>query len=220
VTWLDLLVALPWVVAALGCYGGYQLLQQNRRILERLERIEDMVDDMGVVRAADMGQSGPVRESLPMESPAPAFELPDLDGRSVSLEQLKGRPVALVFFSPQCNYCLQMLPHLTGLPAEGRAGGPLPIVITRGDLEENRRLAREHRIRCTVLFDEKGEVAAAYGAPGTPMGYLIDEQGRIASELAAGAGKLLRLADPAYVPAEDNGAAAFLGMPQRLSSDN
>jgi peroxiredoxin len=219
VTWLDLFVALPWAVAAVGCYAGYQLLQQNQRLVLRLEAIEDLVDDMGVVHQGDV-QGGPPPEALPMDSPAPAFELPDLEGVPVSLEQLKGRRVVVVFFSPQCNYCVQMAPFLAQVPAGGRDGGPVPVVLTRGDLEENRRLVQQHGLRCTVLLDADGKVAAAYGTHGTPMGYLIDEQGRIASELAAGAGKVLRLADPAYLPGESNGAAAFLGMPQRLSSDN
>jgi peroxiredoxin Q/BCP len=220
VTWLDVLVALPWVVAAAGCYAGYQILQQNNRLVLRLEALEDLVDDMGVVNQGNV-QAGASPDSLPMDSPAPAFELPDLEGVPVSLEQLRGRQTALIFFSPQCNYCVHMAPFLAQLPADGRAGGPVPVVLTRGDLEENRRLARQHGLRCTVLFDADGKVAAEYGTRGTPMGYLIDEEGRIASGLVAGAGKVLRLADPAYLTeGHSNGAAAFLGMPQRFSSDN
>src|SRR6185369_8382163 len=39
------------------------------------------------------------------------------------------------------------------------------------------------------------EVAAAYQANGTPSGYLIDAEGRIASELAIGAEALVQLAE-------------------------
>jgi len=222
---MDLLavgIALPWAVAALGCYAGYRLVEQNRRMIERLEKIEDMVDDMGVVRLAD-SETGPLPKGLPLDSPAPPFELPDLEGRPVSLEQFKGRRLVVIFFSPQCNYCVEMLPHMTDLPAEGREGGPVPVVITRGDLDENRLLAREHGLRCTVLLDAEGGIAAAYGTLATPTGYLIDEQGTIASELMAGARKVLGLTDPNWVPepgdaAEGGKATTFLGMPKGLSA--
>src|SRR5207244_2396873 len=44
-----------------------------------------------------------------------------------------------------------------------------------------------------VLLQEKLEVYTAYQANGTPTGYLIDEEGRIAGELAVGAEALLAL---------------------------
>ena len=217
---MDLLavgIAVPWAVAALGCYVGYRLMQQNHRVIERLDNIEDRVDQMTFVHVVER-QRGLPPPPLPLDTPAPPFELPDLDGRPVSLEQFKGRRLVLIFFSPKCNYCVEMLPDMTTLPAEGRDGGPVPVMITRGELEENRRLAREHGLRCTVLLDAGGEVAKAYGTHGTPMGYLIDEQGTIASELMVGAGKVLPLTDPSWVPgpsgaAQGGGTTAFLGMP-------
>jgi peroxiredoxin len=183
-------------------------------------KMEDRLDDMTFVRLAD-NQPGLPSKALPLDSPAPPFELPDLEGRPVSLEQFKGRRLVLIFFSPQCNYCVEMLPYMTSLPAAGREGGPVPVVITRGDLEENRLLAREHNLRCTVLLDAEGKIAAAYGTHGTPMGYLIDEQGAIASELMAGVGKVLGLTDPNWVPgdaAEGGKTTTLLGMPKMLSS--
>src|SRR6059036_3071235 len=50
---------------------------------------------------------------------------------------------------------------------------------------------------------EQMEVASEYQAHGTPMGYLLDEEGRIASEVAVGAQALLALATaPSLGPAE------------------
>jgi len=57
------------------------------------------------------------------------------------------------------------------------------------------------------------EVAAQYQCHGTPKGYLIDEEGRIASAQAVGADALLALRDGATapVPANGNGHAALGG---------
>jgi peroxiredoxin len=59
----------------------------------------------------------------------------------------------------------------------------------------------EHEIRCPVLLQREMEVASQYHCHGTPMGYLIDEQGNIASELAVGAPALLALASAPAGPA-------------------
>jgi peroxiredoxin len=45
------------------------------------------------------------------------------------------------------------------------------------------------------LLDAKGEIGARYKMTGTPTGYLIDEQGVIASPLAVGSPELLALAE-------------------------
>ena len=74
-------------------------------------------------------------------------------------------------------------------------GRPLVLVITTGDAERNRQFFREHKIPGPVLLQKDSEVATAYQANGTPTGYLIDAEGRIASELAAGAEALLALAN-------------------------
>jgi peroxiredoxin len=112
--------------------------------------------------------------------------------------------VLLIFFNPQCHYCSEMAPDIASLPTEGKDALPVPVVVTSGSPRENRELVEKHGIRCVVLF-QKGEVATSYQAQGTPSGYLIDEQGKIASPLATGAPDLLRLAD-GNIP-EANGTA-------------
>jgi peroxiredoxin len=47
-----------------------------------------------------------------------------------------------------------------------------------------------------VLLQREMEVASQYRVSGTPMGYLIDAEGRIAEEVAIGAAALLALAEP------------------------
>jgi peroxiredoxin len=121
--------------------------------------------------------------------------------------------VLLVFFNPQCGFCTQMAADLAALPTKGGDQRAVPIVVTTGDAEENRKLVERYGIRCPVLLQEQMEVAAKYGAQGTPMGYRIDGAGRIASELAVGAEPLLRLAsmsapDPIETGAASNGSAS------------
>ncbi|MGI9145990.1 MAG: redoxin domain-containing protein, partial [Chloroflexota bacterium] len=138
---------------------------------------------------APLGAAG-----LALGATAPAFELPDLDGARVSLAQFHGQRILLMFFNPACGFCTQMAPGLAALPTDGAGGRPVPLVVSTGDAQHNRDLVRQHGIRGTVLLQQGMEIASAYQASGTPMGYLLDEHGTVASELTVGAKALLALA--------------------------
>jgi methylamine dehydrogenase accessory protein MauD len=178
----------PWLLVAVGCWLVYQLLRQNGRILLRLEALEERVAQLGTASTAH------VPEGLDPGSTAPDFRLPDLSGTPVSLAQWRGRRVLLVFFNPLCGFCEQMADRLAALKADGSEGRSIPVLITTGDPKENQRFMDEHGIRCPVLVQQKDEVSAAYRAGGTPMGYLLDEEGVIATPLTVGAEDLLALA--------------------------
>jgi peroxiredoxin len=78
-------------------------------------------------------------------------------------------------------------------------------VLSTGDPEKNRRFMQEHGVRCPVLLQRQMEVASTYRVSGTPIGYLIDEGGRITSEMAIGAQALLTLSQATAPAAPVNG---------------
>ena len=87
-----------------------------------------------------------------------------------------------------------MVSELAALSLGGRDGKPVPLVVSTGEAEANRQLFQTQAIDCPVLLQKEMEVAAQYQAYGTPVGYLLDETGTLASELAVGAEALLALA--------------------------
>jgi peroxiredoxin len=98
-----------------------------------------------------------------------------------------------MFFNPGCGFCTKMADDLAALSATGNDKLAVPLVVSTGELEANRALVKEHGIRCEYLRQEQMEVASRYQAQGTPMGYRIDPNGHIASELIVGAEPLLKL---------------------------
>jgi peroxiredoxin len=178
---------LPWLLIAIGAWLGFQLVRQNGRILLRLEAIEMR---LGARPAEQRREPG----GLPIGAPAPEFALPDLAGVRRNLSDFRGQDVLLIFFNPKCGFCTKMAADLAALPLEAADGRAVPVVVTTGDADENRKLVEQHGIRCTVLLQEQMEVASQYRAQGTPMGYRIDATGRIASDLTIGAEPLLQLA--------------------------
>ena len=194
---------LPWLVIAIGTWLVYQLARQNGRILLRLESIEKQI---GLRAAPHAGAKRREAGGLPLGTAAPDFELPDLTGVRHKLSEFRGKDLLLIFFNPQCGFCTKMAADLAALPAEGGGGRAVPVVVTTGDAQENRKLVERYGIRCLVLLQEQMDVAAQFRAQGTPMGYRIDGAGRIASELTVGAEPLLKLAT-AIAPTQ-NGAAS------------
>lgn len=180
------------LIVIIVCWLNFQLRSQNRKIRQRLEVLDREVEQGKQLRAA-----AEVNDAIGLSvgSVAPDFELPSLSGSRQKFSQWRGRRVLLIFFDPDCGFCLELAPHLATFSDGGTDGGPMTVVVTAGDVQKNRQWVSEYGIRCPVLLQEQLELARDYHAAGTPTGYLIDEQGLIASELAMGMQALLALAD-------------------------
>jgi len=196
-------VVLPWVVIAVAAWIGFRMVGQHGRMMQLIDEIEDEAEEL-------YAEHTKAPQGLPAGSAAPPFELPDLAGHRITLEGFRGRRVLLVFFSPDCSFCQEMAPQIAALPWDGADGRPVPVLVSTGDVEKHRAFMEQHDIRCPVLLQEgeEGPVAALYGAEGTPVGYLIDEQGVLISGVTEGADDLQALADPNYTPPAPDPQAA------------
>jgi peroxiredoxin len=127
----------------------------------------------------------------PIGAPAPRLTLPDLDGTRVDLADFQGRLTLLLFWNPGCGFCQRMLSDLKAWEAHPPKGAPQLLVVSTGTVEAN----RAQGLRAPVVLDQGFSVGWTFGATGTPMAVLIDAEGRIASEVAAGAPAVLALAN-------------------------
>lgn len=180
---------LPWAFASLACWLSYRLFQTNRSLRRRLSTLEQQE-----LEQIDSSKAQTSLESVDLfvGTPAPDFELRDIAGERRRLSEWRGRQLLLIFFDPDCVFCAEMNPSLSSLSADGSDDSPVALLITVGSLEKNRQLAAAHGVKCPVLLQEQLEVMLEYGVPGTPAGYLIDENGLIASEQILGAQALLQ----------------------------
>jgi len=143
-----------------------------------------------------LGRSRIKRDGLKAGTSAPSFCLPRLDGRGdLSLEELRGRRVLLVFSDPQCEPCNQLAPRLEELHRE------IPevaiLMISRRDVAENRSKVKEHSLTFPVVLQVHWEISRSYGMFATPIAYLIDEAGVIVQDAAVGVEPILRLMEGA-----------------------
>jgi peroxiredoxin len=149
------------------------------------------------------------REGLKAGAAAPPFDLPGVHGERVTLESYRGRRVLLVFTDPHCGPCDALAPGLARLGRKGRERGLDTLVIGRGDPEENRRKAEEHEFTFPVVLQKRWEVSKSYGIFATPVGFLIDEHGVIACDVAMGPDAIVALAE----------AGLAVGMRKELGHD-
>ena len=122
----------------------------------------------------------------------PRLELPDLDGRSFDLATLRRRTL-LLFWNPACGFCQRMLDEVKAWERETDGDAPALVVLSRGSAEDN----RPQGFRSRVLLDEHFHAGEAFGATGTPSAVLIDQDGRVASDIAVGAEAVFELAGSA-----------------------
>jgi thiol-disulfide isomerase/thioredoxin len=122
--------------------------------------------------------------------PAPSFSLPSLSGNEVKLSDFRGHKTLVLFWRPGCGFCQRMLPDLQAWEKRPPQGAPGLLVVSSESVESNRAM----KLHSPVVLDQVGmSVGSQFGATGTPMAILVDEEGKIASVLAAGAPPVLAL---------------------------
>jgi peroxiredoxin/uncharacterized membrane protein YphA (DoxX/SURF4 family) len=128
---------------------------------------------------------------LKIGEPAPDFSLPDLAGKTVKFSDFRGSRTLVLFWRPSCGFCARMLPDLKAWEVKARNGAPKLLVVSTESEADNKAMG----LRSTVVLDKAAmSVGSRFGAGGTPMAVLVDADGKIASELAAGAPAVLELA--------------------------
>ncbi len=145
------------------------------------------------LQARPLSESHLQRNGLRAGTPAPDFTLKDLNGVEHSLSSLRGRRVLLLFSDPGCGPCQTLAPMLEQRHRRRADPGLQMLMVTRGDLSINREKAREHDLTFPVLIQNSWEISRKYAMFATPIGYLIDEEGTIAADVAVGAEAILQL---------------------------
>lgn len=183
--------SVAFAAVAVFAWIGYQLLLQNGRILLQLRALQEQLETVkGQVAVIPTSVQQRPPGGLQIGTRAPEFELPDLAGALHRLSDWSGRKVLLIFFNPDCGFCREMVSMMKSMQSRDDV---LPIVVSTGAAGKNAQIIQENDFGATWLLQRETEVAAQYAASGTPMGYLIDERGFIATPLRVGAPQLLEI---------------------------
>ena len=108
---------------------------------------------------------------------APSFSLPGVDGKTYSLDGLKGENgTLLMFICNHCPYVKAVIDRIVRDANELKRYGINTVAISSNDVDHYpedsfdnmKRFAKEHGFTFPYLYDESQEVARAYDAVCTP----------------------------------------------------
>lgn len=153
--WAASYVAL-WALVVLLCVVVVALARQVGALYLRL----------GPRGALEVDAEGP-----PLGEAPPAATVTDLRGNEVAVGG-PGEAQLLLFVSPGCHICEQVLPAVSVVSAAGRLR---PVVLTDADDHETARAYAGKRVSSPVAAAPM--LARDYGVPGTPYVVVLDELG-------------------------------------------
>jgi hypothetical protein len=97
-----------------------------------------------------------------------------------------------VFSDPDCGPCEELAPRLQEIHEKRR--DLQVLVVGRRDAEANRAKAAALGLSYPIVLQKQWEISLLYAKFATPIGYLIDEQGILLSDVAVGVEPILALA--------------------------
>ena len=116
---------------------------------------------------------------LPVGGPVPNFELKDLDGKTWSMDSLRGSVVVINFWATWCPPCRLEMPSIDRLFRDNAEEENFQILtILYQDSPDNARAYfKKNGFQMPVLLDLGDAVAAEYGLIGLPETFMIDKKG-------------------------------------------
>jgi thiol-disulfide isomerase/thioredoxin len=136
--------------------------------------------------------------------PAPAFQIPGLDGKPISPADARGKVVLLNFWATWCGPCRAEIPDLVELQAKYKDQlQVIGLIVDDDDLDAIHKFVQQFRINYPVAV-ASDDVRVQYGGiAALPTSFLLDPQGGVVQ-------KHTGLRDPALYETE---IRSLLGLP-------
>ena len=119
----------------------------------------------------------------------PNFSLTDIKGHEISNDYFTTKKTLVAFWSLTCPHCTEMLGDLREWDEAKGESDPNLVVFSDGNKAEH----QEFGLRSPIILEKDYKTAAGFGMFGTPSAVLVNENGKIISETAAGAQEIWAL---------------------------
>lgn len=108
---------------------------------------------------------------------APDFELANLTGQTIRLNNLRGRPVLINFWATWCGYCLQELPTIEKY-YERYSSNLVVLAVEVGDsMDDVRSVVAKYGFKFPVLRDPDSHVFNRYRLDSFPVTFILNAKG-------------------------------------------
>lgn len=159
--WLASYVALWLFVVVLGCV-----------VLALARQVGIVHTRLGPV-GARMINAGPE-----IGDPAPPLDAIDIVGRTVTLAALRGKKTLLLFVSPSCPQCGELLPAVRTWHRTERDDLEIVLVSQEADREANQAFVAQHQLT-GIPFIISRDLAIQYRVGIVPYAVLVDREARV-----------------------------------------
>jgi len=130
------------------------------------------------------GCSGGTSQEPVVGKSAPDFQLKNLDGQSISLSDLQGKPVLINFWAIRCPPCRSEMPYIQQVYDEWHSKGLVVLAINIGEsTSQIEEFMQSQGLSLPVLLDKGGSVAQRYNIMGIPTTFFIDKEGIIQEKI-------------------------------------
>jgi len=116
---------------------------------------------------------------------APPFSLKGLDGKVLSLNDFKGKPVIITFWATWCDSCKEEIPTLEKFSIGKRDQLAFLLITIDGERKAKvQKIVNQNKITLPVLLLLKEKVMDHYGVKGwIPLTFLIDRDGVLVGKI-------------------------------------
>jgi peroxiredoxin len=125
--------------------------------------------------SAQMGQQAEINQ------PAPDFALTTLDGKTIRLSDLKGKPVIINFWASWCHFCTQEAPDLEAIYKQYHPRGLQLLGV--GTDEAAKLKAKAKELGLTYPIGANPKAAEMYGVQGIPHSFFVGKDGKLISQV-------------------------------------
>lgn len=106
------------------------------------------------------------------------FQLEDLEGKTVSLRDFRGKIILLNFWATWCKPCVAEMEDLEKLHRKYKDKNLAVLAINFGEnIGEVKGFVTRNKLSLTVLMDPDKEVSRRYRTFSLPTSYLVDKNG-------------------------------------------
>lgn len=130
------------------------------------------------------GENEPKIKRLLIGDTVPAFQLRDIDGKTWSFAELKGKVVLLNFWATWCDTCKMEKPYLIRLIDSMKDERDIIFltVLYNDDEKKAYNFVKQNNYTFPVLTDSL-KIASTFGVVGVPETVVLDKKGRFTQKL-------------------------------------
>lgn len=165
-----LMVALLAVLAACG--------RDAPPVVTSNMQIDDLPEGLGRGYPLGAVAGGNENTSIAIGERAPNFSLTLEDGRTVTLHDLRGRPVMINFWATWCGPCRIEMPEIIETAHETPELVVLAVNVQE-DLSLIEPFAKDFEMNVPIVRDASGDIQNLYQIRGMPTTYFVDKQGTV-----------------------------------------